>query len=48
MFDPAFCFYTGYKIPVCETVEEYMEYIQSLPTVDSPQALGLHSNADIT
>ncbi|GLD50869.1 dynein heavy chain 8, axonemal [Lates japonicus] len=48
MFDPSFCFYTGYKIPVCKTVEEYMEYIQSLPVVDSPQALGLHPNADIT
>uniref|UniRef100_A0A4W6EG55 Dynein axonemal heavy chain 8 n=1 Tax=Lates calcarifer TaxID=8187 RepID=A0A4W6EG55_LATCA len=48
MFDPSFCFYTGYKIPVCKTVEEYMEYIQSLPVLDSPQALGLHPNADIT
>ncbi|XP_078119766.1 dynein axonemal heavy chain 8-like [Sander vitreus] len=48
MFDPSFCFYTGYKIPVCKTVDEYMECIQSLPTVDSPQALGLHPNADIT
>ncbi|XP_041805872.1 dynein heavy chain 8, axonemal-like [Chelmon rostratus] len=48
MFDPSFCFYTGYKIPVCKTVEEYMENIQSLPTVDSPQVLGLHPNADIT
>ncbi|XP_045906997.1 dynein axonemal heavy chain 8-like isoform X1 [Micropterus dolomieu] len=48
MFDPSFCFYVGYKIPVCKTVEEYMEYIQSLPVVDSPQALGLHPNADIT
>lgn len=48
MFDPSFCFYTGYKIPVCKTVKEYMKNIQSLPTVDSPQALGLHPNADIT
>ncbi|XP_062284222.1 dynein axonemal heavy chain 8-like [Scomber scombrus] len=48
MFDPAFCFYTGYKIPVCKTIEEYMEFIQNLPTMDSPQALGLHPNADIT
>uniref|UniRef100_A0A8C9XCP5 Dynein axonemal heavy chain 8 n=1 Tax=Sander lucioperca TaxID=283035 RepID=A0A8C9XCP5_SANLU len=48
MFDPSFCFYTGYKIPVCKTVEKYMECIQSLPTVDSPQVLGLHPNADIT
>ncbi|XP_070701078.1 dynein axonemal heavy chain 8-like [Pempheris klunzingeri] len=48
MFDPSFCFYTGYKIPLCKTTEEYMENIQSLPTVDSPQAFGLHPNADIT
>ncbi|XP_035999780.1 dynein heavy chain 8, axonemal [Fundulus heteroclitus] len=48
MIDPSFGFYTGYKIPVCETVEEYMNYIQSLPIADSPEALGLHSNADIT
>uniref|UniRef100_A0A3Q3FTJ5 Dynein, axonemal, heavy chain 5 like n=1 Tax=Labrus bergylta TaxID=56723 RepID=A0A3Q3FTJ5_9LABR len=48
MFDNLFCFYTGYKIPVCKTVEKYMEYIESLPTADSPQALGLHPNADIT
>ncbi|XP_076601065.1 dynein axonemal heavy chain 8-like [Chaetodon auriga] len=48
MFEPTFCFYTNYKIPVCKTVEEYMQSIQSLPTVDSPQVLGLHPNADIT
>ncbi|KAM4587304.1 dynein axonemal heavy chain 8-like [Odontesthes bonariensis] len=48
MFDPTFCFYTGYKIAVCKTIEEYMDNIQSLPTEDSPQALGLHANADIT
>ncbi|XP_032386309.1 dynein heavy chain 8, axonemal [Etheostoma spectabile] len=48
MFDPSFSFYTGYNIPICKTIEEYMECIQSLPTVDSPQALGLHPNADIT
>ncbi|KAK5607192.1 Dynein heavy chain 8, axonemal [Crenichthys baileyi] len=48
MLDPSFGFYTGYKIPVYETVDDYMNYIQSLPTVDSPEALGLHSNADIT
>uniref|UniRef100_A0A3P9NGZ4 Dynein axonemal heavy chain 8 n=1 Tax=Poecilia reticulata TaxID=8081 RepID=A0A3P9NGZ4_POERE len=48
MLDPSFVFYTGYRIPVCETVEEYMIYIQSLPPLDAPEALGLHSNADIT
>nr|XP_014339939.1 PREDICTED: dynein heavy chain 8, axonemal-like [Latimeria chalumnae] len=48
MFDPAFAFYTGYKIPVCKTLEQYMDYIQLLPGVDTPQVLGLHPNADIT
>uniref|UniRef100_A0A8C0B3E1 Dynein axonemal heavy chain 8 n=1 Tax=Buteo japonicus TaxID=224669 RepID=A0A8C0B3E1_9AVES len=47
MFDSTFCFYTGYKIPVCKTVEQYFEYIQSLPAMDSPKVFGLHPNADI-
>ncbi|XP_041950591.1 dynein heavy chain 8, axonemal-like [Alosa sapidissima] len=48
MFDPAFSYYTGYKIPVCKVLEQYMEYIQTLPSVDTPQVFGLHPNADIT
>ncbi|XP_067331791.1 dynein axonemal heavy chain 8-like [Channa argus] len=48
IFEPSFQFYVGYKVPVCKTVEEYLKYIQSLPIVESPQALGLHRNADIT
>ncbi|XP_068255611.1 dynein axonemal heavy chain 8 [Nyctibius grandis] len=48
IFDSTFCFYTGYKIPVCETLEQYFEYIQSLPAMDSPKVFGLHPNADIT
>lgn len=48
MFEQSFCFYNGYKIPLCKTVEEYMSNIESLPTVDTPQVLGLHPNADIT
>ncbi|KAF2988285.1 hypothetical protein EK904_001939 [Melospiza melodia maxima] len=48
MFDSAFCFYTGYKIPVCKTLEQYFEYIQLLPAMDTPEVFGLHPNADIT
>ncbi|XP_019405170.1 PREDICTED: dynein heavy chain 8, axonemal [Crocodylus porosus] len=48
MFESAFSFYTGYKIPVCKTLEQYQEYIQSLPAMDSPEVFGLHPNADIT
>nr|KAF6461745.1 dynein axonemal heavy chain 8 [Molossus molossus] len=48
MFEPSFCFYTGYKIPVCKTLDQYFEYIQSLPFLDNPEVFGLHPNADIT
>ncbi|XP_040838895.1 dynein heavy chain 8, axonemal isoform X1 [Ochotona curzoniae] len=48
MFEPSFCFYTGYKIPVCKTLDQYFDYIQSLPTLDNPEVFGLHPNADIT
>uniref|UniRef100_A0AAZ3S0U6 AAA+ ATPase domain-containing protein n=1 Tax=Oncorhynchus tshawytscha TaxID=74940 RepID=A0AAZ3S0U6_ONCTS len=48
IFEPTFCFYTGYKVPVCKTVEQYMEYIATLPALDTPQVFGLHPNADIT
>ncbi|XP_004619390.1 dynein axonemal heavy chain 8 [Sorex araneus] len=48
MFEPSFCFYTGYKIPACKTLEQYFEYIQSLPSLDNPEVFGLHPNADIT
>ncbi|XP_070548103.1 dynein axonemal heavy chain 8-like [Ptychodera flava] len=48
IFPESFCFYTGYKIPRCKTVQEYMEYIETLPLVDTPEVFGLHTNADIT
>ncbi|KAM4041697.1 dynein axonemal heavy chain 8 [Anomaloglossus baeobatrachus] len=46
IFDPTFCFFTGYKIPPCKTVQQFLSHIQSLPLTDSPQVFGLHPNAD--
>ncbi|XP_075060558.1 dynein axonemal heavy chain 8 [Mixophyes fleayi] len=47
MFDPTFCFYKGYKIPQCKTIEQYLDYVQALPVLDTPEVFGLHPNADI-
>ena len=48
MFGPNFCFYKGYPIPKCNKVDEYLTAISNLPPTDTPQAFGLHPNADIT
>ena len=48
MFQPSFCFYKGYSIPVLKTVAEYLNYIDKLPLTDTPEVFGLHGNADIT
>ncbi|CAG0887043.1 unnamed protein product [Darwinula stevensoni] len=48
LFAPDFNFYPGYTIPRCKTPMGYLECISSLPSYDSPEVFGLHSNADIT
>ena len=48
MFTESFAFYKGYTIPQCRTIDQFKEAIDHLPLVDSPEAFGLHPNADIT
>lgn len=48
MFNDSFQFYKNYKIARTRSLIEIMEFIEALPPVDSPEALGLHPNADIT
>jgi len=48
MFADSFAFYVGYKIPKVKLYAQFMDYIENLPLVDSPEAFGLHPNADIT
>ncbi len=48
MFVDTFCFYKGYSIPHCRTLDQFKESIDLLPLVDTPEVFGLHPNADIT
>ena len=48
MFADTFCFYKGYTIPKFRKIEEIMDFIEGMPLYDSPEAFGLHPNADIT
>ncbi|CAH0695355.1 unnamed protein product [Spodoptera exigua] len=48
IFNDDFQFYKGYGILKFKNIPEYIEVIETMKTVDPPQAYGLHSNADIT
>jgi len=58
MFLPGFQFFTPvgnncdagkpYTIPQCKTVQQYLDFIEKLPPVDSPEVFGMHPNANIT
>ena len=37
-----------YRIPRNNTLQAYVEYVDSLPTIPRPEVFGLHDNADIT
>ena len=48
MFKPSFEFYKKYNIPVCKTINDYLDTIEKLASIDSPEIFGLHKNSDIT
>jgi len=53
IFKPSFCFNNypfdfDYKIPEGQEMPQFLTYIETLPTVDSPLIFGLHTNADLT
>lgn len=37
VFSQEFCFYKGYVIPKGNTVEDYLQYIEQLPVIDTPE-----------
>ena len=47
MFKSTFKFYKGYGIAMYRTIKEYLDGIDMLPLVDTPEIFGLHPNADI-
>lgn len=37
-----------YRTPPIGPKEDYMTYVETFPVIPSPEAFGLHANADIT
>ncbi|KAJ8736206.1 hypothetical protein PYW08_006862 [Mythimna loreyi] len=48
LFNDEFQFHQGYGILKFKNIPEYLEEIETMKTIDPPQAYGLHTNADIT
>ncbi|XP_058454765.1 dynein axonemal heavy chain 5 [Malaya genurostris] len=48
LLTPSFEFYRGYRVPNSRNIQTYIDYINQLPTTDTPEVFGLHPNADIT
>lgn len=48
MFSETFLFYKGYTVLNYKLVSDYIKTIDTMASIDPPQAYGLHPNADIT
>lgn len=48
LLQPGFEFFKGYRVPMTRNLNNYVDYIASLPPSDTPEVFGLHPNADIT
>lgn len=48
LLQPGFEFFKEYRVPMTRNLNNYVDYITSLPPSDTPEVFGLHPNADIT
>lgn len=48
LLSQSFEFHKGYRVPYSRNLHTYIDYINSLPTNDTPEVFGLHPNADIS
>lgn len=48
LLSQSFEFHKGYRVPMSRNLHIYTDYINSLPTNDTPEVFGLHPNADIS
>lgn len=48
ILEPTSELYPEYPILRFKTIIEYLQNLEAFPDVDPPQAVGLHSNANIT